>query len=62
MPALNIDAMLNPLPIDIVVVNKALGKSPVVARGIAEAGLSLGDRYGVAIAIIGRIVIKMRAR
>lgn len=51
MPAADIDAMLDPLPIEIVPVDKELGKMAGHFRGVtAEAGLSLGDRFCLALA------------
>jgi PIN domain nuclease of toxin-antitoxin system len=51
MPEQEIDAMLDPLPMVIVPVDKALARLAGRLRGItAEAGLSLGDRVCLALA------------
>lgn len=52
MPEREVDAMLDPLPMTIVPADKALGQLAGRLRGItAEAGLSLGDRFCLALAI-----------
>lgn len=51
MPAVTIDAMLDPLPITIVPADGALSKIAGNLRALtASAGLSLGDRYCLALA------------
>jgi ribonuclease VapC len=51
MPARDLDAMLDPLPMEIVPADAALGKIAGHLRAItAQAGLSLGDRYCLALA------------
>jgi ribonuclease VapC len=51
MPVSNIDAMLDPLPIEIVPADKELGKTAGELRAVTmENGLSLGDRYCLALA------------
>ena len=51
MPTAAIDAMLDPLPIEIVPADHAISKLAGRLRGItASAGLSLGDRYCLALA------------
>jgi len=52
MPERDIDAMLDPLPIQVVPADKALGKIAGRLRGVtAQAGLSLGDRFCLALAL-----------
>ncbi len=47
----DVDAMLDPLPIDIVPADKGLGRLAGSLRAVtAQAGLSLGDRYCLALA------------
>lgn len=51
MPAAAIDAMLDPLPIEIVPADKAISRLAGRLRAVtASAGLSLGDRYCLALA------------
>ncbi|WP_232493671.1 type II toxin-antitoxin system VapC family toxin [Novosphingobium kaempferiae] len=51
MPPATIDAMLDPLPIEIVPADHALSRIAGRLRALtAEAGLSLGDRYCLALA------------
>ncbi|WP_103729898.1 type II toxin-antitoxin system VapC family toxin [Novosphingobium sp. HII-3] len=51
MPEREVDAMLDPLPIAIVPVDKALAQIAGRLRAVtAEAGLSLGDRFCLALA------------
>ncbi|MBB4859257.1 PIN domain nuclease of toxin-antitoxin system [Novosphingobium chloroacetimidivorans] len=51
MPEREVDAMLDPLPMAIVPVDKALAKLAGRLRAVtAEAGLSLGDRVCLALA------------
>ena len=51
MPAREVDAMLDPLPITIVAAEKALAQIAGRLRALtAEAGLSLGDRFCLALA------------
>lgn len=51
MPAAEVDAMLDPLPIALVPADKALARDAGGLRAItAEAGLSLGDRFCLALA------------
>lgn len=51
MPEREVDAMLDPLPIAIVPVDKALAQMAGRLRAAtAEAGLSLGDRFCLALA------------
>lgn len=51
VPELQVDAMLDPLPIEIVPVDKDLAKVAGKLRSItAAAGLSLGDRFCLALA------------
>jgi PIN domain nuclease of toxin-antitoxin system len=51
MPEQEIDAMLDPLPMVVVPVDKALARLAGRLRGVtAEAGLSLGDRVCLALA------------
>jgi ribonuclease VapC len=51
MPASDIDAMLDPLPIEIVSANKELGRLAGRLREVTvDAGLSLGDRYCLSLA------------
>lgn len=51
MSAREVDAMLDPLPITIVPADQGLGKLAGRLRAVtAEAGLSLGDRYCLALA------------
>jgi len=52
MPERGIDAMLDPLPIAVVPVDKALAQLAGRLRAVtAEAGLSLGDRVCLALAL-----------
>lgn len=52
MPERDIDAMLDPLPMEIVPADKGLGKIAGRLRGVtAQAGLSLGDRFCLALAL-----------
>lgn len=52
MPEREVDAMLDPLPVTIVPTDKALGQLAGRLRDVtAEAGLSLGDRFCLALAI-----------
>ena len=52
MPEREIDTMLDPLPITVVPVDKALGQLAGRLRAVtAEAGLSLGDRMCLALAL-----------
>ncbi|GFE76609.1 type II toxin-antitoxin system VapC family toxin [Novosphingobium sp. TCA1] len=51
MPAAAIDAMLDPLPIEIVPADQAISRIAGRLRAVtASAGLSLGDRYCLALA------------
>lgn len=51
MPEREIDAMLDPLPMTVVPIDKALAESAGRLRAItARAGLSLGDRFCLALA------------
>ena len=51
MPEREVDAMLDPLPMTIVPADKALGQLAGRLRAVtAEAGLSLGDRFCLALA------------
>lgn len=51
MPEREVDAMLDPLPIAIVPVDKAQAQLAGRLRAVtAEAGLSLGDRFCLALA------------
>lgn len=51
MPADQVDAMLHPLPVKIVEADKALATIAGRLRAVtAEAGLSLGDRFCLALA------------
>lgn len=51
MPAHEVDAMLQPLPIDVVAADAALATLAGRLRAVtAEAGLSLGDRFCLALA------------
>jgi ribonuclease VapC len=51
MPAADIDAMLDPLPIEIVPADRSLSRIAENLRSVtSEAGLSLGDRYCLALA------------
>lgn len=51
MPEREIDAMLDPLPMTVVPIDKALADSAGRLRAItARAGLSLGDRFCLALA------------
>lgn len=51
MPANEIDAMLHPLPIEVVAADEALARIAGRLRGVtASAGLSLGDRFCLALA------------
>jgi PIN domain nuclease of toxin-antitoxin system len=51
MPAAEVDAMLDPLPLAIVPVDKALAQQAGRLRGVTSgAGLSLGDRVCLALA------------
>lgn len=52
MPERDIDAMLDPLPMEVVPADKGLGKMAGRLRGVtAQAGLSLGDRFCLALAL-----------
>ena len=52
MPALDVEAMLNPLPVDLVPADKALAQLAGRLRATtADAGLSLGDRFCLALAL-----------
>lgn len=52
MPEREVDAMLDPLPMTIVPADKALGQLAGRLRAVtADAGLSLGDRFCLALAI-----------
>lgn len=52
MPERDIDAMLDPLPMEVVPADKGLGKIAARLRGVtAQAGLSLGDRFCLALAL-----------
>ena len=52
MPKHDVDAMLDPLPMEIVPVDKALAQLAGRLREVtADAGLSLGDRFCMALAI-----------
>jgi ribonuclease VapC len=52
MPEREIDAMLDPLPFDLVPVDKALAQIAGRLRKVtSEAGLSLGDRFCLALAL-----------
>ena len=52
MPEREIDAMLDPLPMDVVPADKAVGKIAGRLRDVtAQAGLSLGDRFCLALAL-----------
>ncbi len=52
MPADTVDAMLGPLPIDIVSADSDLARIAGRLRAVtAEAGLSLGDRFCLALAM-----------
>lgn len=51
MPERYIDAMLDPLPMEVVPADKGLGKiAGRLRRVTAQAGLSLGDRFCLALA------------
>jgi PIN domain nuclease of toxin-antitoxin system len=51
MPARDIDAMLDPLPMEVVPADKGLGQIAGRLRAVtAQAGLSLGDRFCLALA------------
>ena len=51
MPGREVDAMLDPLPMTVVAADKALAQLAGRLRGMtAEAGLSLGDRFCLALA------------
>lgn len=51
MPALEVDAMLQPLPMDVIPADRALATLAGRLRSVtAEAGLSLGDRFCLALA------------
>ncbi|MBB5712115.1 PIN domain-containing protein [Sphingomonas xinjiangensis] len=51
MPELQVDAMLDPLPLTVVPADKALAQIAGRMRAVtAEAGLSLGDRFCLALA------------
>ncbi|GHH26978.1 hypothetical protein GCM10008023_42130 [Sphingomonas glacialis] len=51
MPAHEVDAMLQPLPMDVVAADPALATLAGRLRAVtAEAGLSLGDRFCLALA------------
>ena len=51
MPGREVDAMLDPLPMTVVAADKALAQHAGRLRGMtAEAGLSLGDRFCLALA------------
>ncbi len=51
MPGREVDAMLDPLPMTVVAADKALAQLAGRLRGTtAEAGLSLGDRFCLALA------------
>lgn len=51
MPASEVDAMLDPLPIEIVPADRSLSRLAGNLRNVtSEAGLSLGDRYCLALA------------
>lgn len=51
MPAPEVDAMLQPLPMDVVAADQALATLAGRLRAVtAEAGLSLGDRFCLALA------------
>lgn len=51
MPAADVDAMLRPLPIDIVPADEALAQLAGRLRAVTSAaGLSLGDRFCLALA------------
>lgn len=55
MPEREIDAMLDPLPMVVVPVDKGLARLAGRLRGVtAEAGLSLGDRVCLALALAQR--------
>lgn len=52
MPEREIDAMLDPLPMEIVPADKSLGQLAGRLRAVTlEAGLSLGDRFCLALSI-----------
>ncbi|HEX7882118.1 MAG TPA: type II toxin-antitoxin system VapC family toxin [Afipia sp.] len=52
MPERDIDAMLVPLPMEVVPADKGLGKiAGRLRRVTAQAGLSLGDRFCLALAL-----------
>lgn len=52
MPANEVDAMLHPLPMEIVEADQALATIAGRLRAVtAEAGLSLGDRFCLALAL-----------
>ena len=52
MPEREVDAMLDPLPMEIVPIDKALGQLAGRLRAATvEVGLSLGDRFCLALAI-----------
>jgi PIN domain nuclease of toxin-antitoxin system len=52
MPASAVDAMLSPLPVDIIAADVDLAKIAGRLRAVtADAGLSLGDRFCLALAI-----------
>jgi PIN domain nuclease of toxin-antitoxin system len=52
MPASAVDAMLSPLPVDIIAADVDLAKIAGRLRAItADAGLSLGDRFCLALAL-----------
>jgi len=52
MPERDVDAMLDPLPMTIVAIDKSLAQLAGRLRGLtADAGLSLGDRFCLALAI-----------
>jgi len=52
MPEREVDAMLDPLPMTIVPADKMLGQLAGRLRAVtAEAGLSLGDRFCLALAV-----------
>jgi ribonuclease VapC len=51
MPVLEVDAMLQPLPMDVVAADRALATLAGRLRSVtADAGLSLGDRFCLALA------------
>ena len=52
MPERDVDAMLDPLPVQLVPVDKGLAQVAGRLRAVtAEAGLSLGDRFCLALAL-----------